>query len=338
MAGGAVAAEAAFVALGAVVVSSVAIDAGRADLVLVQVPAVAIGALGAAVLAAQGVLGVGVVVEGRRLPGLGAVTGVAAFAVEAFVALGAVVVSSVAADAGARRVLVLGALLVAIAALGVSVFVFQREAGLVVVELGLLPVDVGVAVGTLRTQRALVHVVLAMAGVAIGRCLPVFLFRLVAFFALDLEMLAAQRVVGLRVIELGLVEFDDARCAAPVVGMATAAGLRLVAAVKTRALTHVLPHFLVAIHAQPVLRRTVEAQMAFRAIVFPLGVALDQVARPQHRLDVLRPGAGHRANAETGGQCGRSEPESKGREPRCQSRPQYACTAITCTMALMISR
>ena len=48
-------------------------------------------------------------------------------------------------------------------ALGVGVLVLEREAGLVVVEGGLLPVALAVAVGALRAQRALVGVVLAMA-------------------------------------------------------------------------------------------------------------------------------------------------------------------------------
>ena len=77
--------------------------------------------------------------------------------------LAAVVVLFVAADAGARRVLVVGTLLVAVDALRVDMLSREREARLLVVELRLFPVVLGVAVGALRAQRALVHVILAVA-------------------------------------------------------------------------------------------------------------------------------------------------------------------------------
>ncbi len=54
------------------------------------------------------------------------------------------------------------------------------------------------------------------------------------------------------------------------------------------ALTHVLPHFLVAVHAQPVLRRAVEAHVALARSLRPTWRGPAPVARPQHRLDVLR--------------------------------------------------
>ena len=261
------------------VVLLVALDAGAAQLVLVQVAGVAVGALGGAMFAPQRVLRVGVVVEGRRLPALGAVAGLALLAISALVALGAVVVLLVAGVTRERRVLVVRALLVAVGALGVDVFAGQRELRLVVIELGFFPAVLGMAVHALGPERALVHVVLLVTGIAVLWRLPVLLLRFVALFALDLGVFAAQGIVGLGVVELVLVEIDDARVAALVVGVATLAGCRLLAAVEAGALTHVLPHFLVAIHAQPILRRAVELDMALGAFLFPLCVPLNQLAR-----------------------------------------------------------
>ena len=189
---------------------------------------------------------------------------------------------------------------VAVGALRVDVLAGQREARLLVVEARFLPAVLGVAVGALGAERALVRVVLAVAGVAVLRRLAPALGRLVALAAFHLRVAAAQFVVGLRVVEVALVEHDDARAAALVVGVAVAAGLRLLAAVEAGALTHVAPHVLVAIGAQPVLRIAVELDVALAAVVLDLGVALDHLAGAQHRFDALRP---HAAERERQRQC-----------------------------------
>ena len=169
----AVAAQAALVTLGPVVVLLVAVDARGAELVLVQRAGVAIAALAVRCLPRNVYL---VSVSWLKTDGFQPLMPwqrIAALAVKALVSLGAVVVLLVAADAGARRVFVVGALLVAVGALGARVLVFQRKARLVVIELRLfLPVVLGVAVGALCSERALVHVVLLVTGAALRRPPP----------------------------------------------------------------------------------------------------------------------------------------------------------------------
>jgi hypothetical protein len=53
-------------------------------------------------------------------------------------------------------------------------------------------------------------------------------------------------------------------------------------------LTHVAPHFLVAVHAQTILRGAIETDMAFAALLLPLGMPLHEFARAQHRFEGLR--------------------------------------------------
>src|SRR6185369_1213585 len=148
----------------------------------------------------------------------------------------------------------------------------------------LLPVVLCVAVAALRAERSFVHVVFAVARAAGAGSVPVLLGGLVALLAHQLAVPAAQRVVRYVVVEALLVEQHDARRAALVIGVAGAAErLLLLSPVVAGALTHVAPHFLVAVHAQPVLRSALEAHVALRAVFLPLGVTLDQLARAQHR-------------------------------------------------------
>ena len=80
---------------------------------------------------------------------------------------------------------------VAIGALDVDMFSRQRHARFVVVELGLAPFFLGVAIGALGAQRSLVHVVLLVAGVAFQWRLAVFFRRFVALGACGGQVLAA---------------------------------------------------------------------------------------------------------------------------------------------------
>ena len=152
------------VALGAVgaqgflvlVVFLVAVVAACGELVFVDPTGGVAGiALGALVFAQQVVLGVTVVVEGDRLPALRVVALLALLAVVTLV----LVFLLVAGVAIVGRVLVLG-VLVAILALHVHMLAFEREVGLVVVNLGFFPIGLGVAISALVSQRTLVGVVL----------------------------------------------------------------------------------------------------------------------------------------------------------------------------------
>ena len=294
----------------------------------VERPGVAIRARQQAVLAAQGVAGLGVVVEEAALPRLGAVAALAALAELALVPA-LLVHTLVAADAGARRLAVLR-VFVAAGAGRVGVLAGEREAGLVVVELRLFPGVFGVALVALGAEAALVGVVLAVAGQAVLRRLAVLLGGEVAGAARGLQVTAAQRVVGLRVVEVLAVELGQAHAAALVLGVAAAAGLGLLAAVEAGALAQVVAHVLMAAGAQAVLRVAVEAHVALLAVVVPFGVGVAELARRQHRLQALRP---HR-------QCqGQQRREARGPGPCAPAhRGQYACTANTWNAALRINR
>ena len=177
-------------------------------------------------------------------------------------------------------------------------FSAQREARRSVVKLGFFPVVFAVAALALDAQRALVHVVLFVTGVAFVRGLAEFLLRRVTFRALDLLVLAVQLKFGERVIELLLIESCDPAFSALVLGMATATGLRFALSVKAGLVAHVSTHRLVAIHAQTVLRLAVEPDVALLAVVLPFGVALNQLPRRDHGLDALRPGNSRAENSQ----------------------------------------
>ena len=130
-----------------------------------------------------------------------------------------------------------------------------------------LPADVRMAICTFGAQRAFVNVILAVTGVAVLRCVPIFLPRNMALFAFDFLVFIAKRVVSLVMVELFGVEQYDLGAAPFVIGMANIAGLRLVASVKACAGPHISADFLVAAHAQPVLCLAVELDMALRAVV-----------------------------------------------------------------------
>ena len=254
----------------------------------VQVTRVAILAGDGVVLAFEHVFGIHIVVEGGGLPGLGAVAGFALLAVEALMTL-LVVNLAVAGVTIFGRVFV-DVVLVAVHTLHVVVLASEREFGGFVVELCLFPIHLGMAIGALGTKLAFVLVVFLVAGVAILRGFTVLLARNVALVASYLLMLALERVVGLVVVvELLLVNIGGFQVTALVVAVAALANHGLLqAAVKALLAAHIHAHRLVAVHAQAVLRLTVELDVALLAIVLILGMPLYQLARRHDGLDTLR--------------------------------------------------
>src|SRR5512139_1126222 len=243
-------------------------------------------ALDLAVLAAQGVLGVDVVVEQDITPGLGVVAGLALLA-KTFLVL---VILPVAGHAGHRRALE-GIVPMAIGTLGLRMLVLEPEAGLVVIKLRLLPVGFRVAIRALRTQLALVCVVLLVAGNAACLRAPVLAAWAMAFAARRLGMLSLQQVIRLPMVEFLFVQNDQASVAALVFGMAFAAQLPFRGAtVKALLLRNIARHILVAVRAQRILPRTLEADMTLVALLFRLGMPLYHLARHQHTFKRISPG------------------------------------------------
>jgi hypothetical protein len=119
----------------------------------VKVAGVATGAGRCAVLAAQDILGIDVVVEVDCFPYIHTMTGLTFFTEKTFVALGAVILFFVAADAGTRCLLVVGSfVLVTANALGFCVLAGQCKARCTMVKLGLFPVHLVVTISTFGSQ------------------------------------------------------------------------------------------------------------------------------------------------------------------------------------------
>jgi hypothetical protein len=235
------------------------------------------------VFAEQQILGLLVVIERDLLPVL---LDMAAFALRAKITLvRLVIVLLVARDTGRLQLVLEQVALVATLALCRFVLAQQRILGLlVVVEKYLFPVLLDVAAFALRTQAALVLVILLVALIADNQHFAVFLRGLVAVGALHLfvEVSALQRIIGLAMIELVVIEFGDLRISPLVFGMAFPAFLARIQPPVIAALpADVLADILVAIHAQPGLRALVELLVALFASLFFLDMALDDFARHQ---------------------------------------------------------
>lgn len=184
----------------------------------VQVSRMAVCTSGGAMLAAQCIPGVGVVIEMGRLPRLGAMAAVAFFTVLPFVPPAAVVVLAVASDARARRFLVLGRFMT-IHAFGVVVPAGQWEPGFVMVKAGFLPARLRMTIGALDTQAALVSIVLFVAGIAFQGCVPVFFAGRMTLFAHQFFVLSLEPEISLCMIERLLVELSDPGVSPFVIGM-----------------------------------------------------------------------------------------------------------------------
>ena len=293
------------VALGAVgpvlavvdVVLGVAAAAAGLGIVIAAI-GVAVAAIGPGMGPHQGKAGPAVIKVGR-LPGDGGMAGAALGAEPALVC----VVLGVTGDAGRRRGLEILGLVAALAG-GLCVGPQQREGGLAVVEAGLLPARLGVAVGAFGSQRALVHVILRVAADAghRGRAEPGA--RGVAGGAGDLQMRAAQGIFGLVVVEALRVEDHELGAPSLVLRVAGAAlhprHLRVLS-VEAPVLGHVGGDRLVAVIAHPVLRGLVEGRVAGLAVALELGMRGGQRAGGDQLLDHCL-GAGRRRGDQDGRQ------------------------------------
>lgn len=242
-----------------------------------------------AVLAAQHISGIGVVVE-LRLPGRYAMTGFAALAQCTLV----LVVLAVAADAGRGYALVFAAAVASIAfsrRVGASKF----EAGLAVV----IKTDVGpladvVTRLALRPEPALVRVVLLVARSTAFRRIAVPPPGSMTALALHEFVRAIQpEFRGGVVLERRLVERCDAGVAPLVIGVTGAADRAILSPMQAAPLRQIRVDFLVAIEAQAILRCLVKRHVTTLALLLPLGVATNHLAWHERRFERLR--AGRRA-------------------------------------------
>ncbi|MEJ2391042.1 MAG: hypothetical protein P8019_06520 [Gammaproteobacteria bacterium] len=123
-------------------------------------------------------------------------------------------------------------------------------------------------------------------------CLTVFFAGLVTLPACHLAMLSAQFKVSKIMIKRQLVELNDIRIAALVVGMTAFTGLapdRRHTPVVTHVIVDVLADFPVAIQAQDSLPGAVEAIMTPGTFVIEPGMTLDKLAWTDQRLNTGGP-------------------------------------------------
>ena len=177
--------------------------------------------------------------------------------------------------------------LMAIGALGVTVFSGQSKARLVVVKFCFLPQILIVAIGTLGTQRSLVHIILAVAGIALQRRVAKFFSAHMALGALHFLVLGPQAEVGWGVVKLALVKLGNCGGAPFVIGVTRAARLRLHLPVKACLAADIDTYILVAVHAQSILRFTVKFHVALLAFIVNLGMGLHQLPGRNDGLNSL---------------------------------------------------
>src|SRR5437588_393967 len=224
------------------------------------------------------------VIELRGLPALGDV---------ALGALGAAlavvhVVRLVAGDA------LLGRVLVAVAevtgrARRLGVLVAQRKGGLVVVVADVPPGALVVAGAAVAPQLPLVRLLFSMTGDAFLLRIAKELAGGVTALAHHIDVRAAQRIVGVLVIELLVAQLHDVGGAAEMLGVAGAA-LRDVdageAAVEVAVLAQIAGDFLVTVETQLRLLAAVAAVVAERARLLVFHVSRAQLARHEKRLGI----------------------------------------------------
>ena len=135
------------------------------------------------------------------------------------------------------------------------------------------------------------RVVFRMAGEAVRRRITMLAPGLVTGAAFGVEMQSDQFEIRHRVIEPLFVETNDVGVAADVIRVAgfalRRAGVRM-ASMKAGRGRDVVCHVLMAIHAQSALRLLVEGLVTAGAFDFDFGMSLDDLARHQQGLDVLR--------------------------------------------------
>lgn len=192
-----------------------------------------------------------------------------------------------------------------IAVLGVTVFacyfrVFSAKGilRLVVIKADLFPIVVGVAIRAGLSRSPLMVIVFLVAGVAGGRSLPVFGFGFVTGFALDLlgvRMRAVKGKISLQVVERQFVDRGDVFGPAFVLGVAFfTLALFLQSSVKAALLCDVGAHVLVTVLAELRLCGFVEALVASGAVLFPFGMAFDNLPGHERRFNIVRPGRRYR--------------------------------------------
>ena len=270
------------------IVFDVAIDAGGIEAVGERIVGVTIAADQLRMPALQGEVRIPLVIETGIVPRRRVVAGFAVLAAAAVV----YVILGVAAKAGDGRLLE-RLVLVAVTAGNFLVAADQGIVGRIVIEFDELPAFVGMTIGTCLPERILVHVVFPVAGIAIVGCLPELRVLGVAAGAFCIGVLAAEHEIRLAVIERCLVEFDDVRIPALVIGVAARAGRRtrcVVPAVEAAGSRDVLPDVLVACDTKGVLSLPFEEFMAVAALRFGVRVRLHHVAGHDQRFDRLSPG------------------------------------------------
>jgi hypothetical protein len=147
-----------------------------------------------------------------------------------------------------------------------------------VVKLGVFPGLCGVAVVATRAQPAFVHIVFAVAAVAVLGGAAVFFARHMAALARHVFVFAIQCVIGLAVVKGFGVELNDHGLNPFVVGVARSTALWLLSTVVTGFPGDVLSHVFVAVHTQAVLCLFVERDVAGAAVFLGLFVGLDHRA------------------------------------------------------------
>jgi hypothetical protein len=133
-----------------------------------------------------------------------------------------------------------------------------------------------------------VPVILAVAIVALAGGVAISGLGLMTAFALLAGMGARQGEVGLAMPEAFTIQLHDHGRATLVVGVAVAAGLLRVPAMKTITAADVGTDVLVAVSAQLILPRAVEGNVAVAATGFVLGVPADEFTWHECLFERLR--------------------------------------------------
>ncbi len=172
-------------------------------------------------------------------------------------------------------------------------FVAEFVAGLVVVESNGFPLLIRVAVVARRSGFSVVLVDFLMAAEAIRRGRAILGLGYVTGFTFNffrIGMGALEREIRPLVIERLFGHRGDILTPAFVLRMAVFAGsLFLETPVQTLFAIDILPHIFVAVETEGGLGRFIEPFMAFGAVFFPFGVALNHLSRHERGFDSIAP-------------------------------------------------
>ncbi|MCF8160259.1 MAG: hypothetical protein K9J76_06130 [Polaromonas sp.] len=185
----------------------------------------ACGAACRLVLATQRIFGVRIMVKGAWFPGIHAMTGFTFLTILTLVPFVAVILLFVTTQTGARRFLVLVAL-VAVCASGIQMLAFEGKFCFAVVKLGFFPILFSMAIGAFGAQGTFVGIVFFMATVTGQRGVTVLFTALVTLVARQRLVLVTEQKICLRVIKLLFVKASYLCIPTLVIGMASAASLR----------------------------------------------------------------------------------------------------------------